>query len=286
MDSGEQDLHQIKSIAMLFKKYSFAILILVSFQNLLAQNNGIYNGGNAAGWTSEGFSQVIANSIFSGGQGQGYFQDMVSMQNNSLIYAGGPSDGNDLGRFSHSTNGRIFAGGQGDGDEVGRFEKETNNSIFAGGIEDGYDKQLFADQTHGEIFVGGSDDGYSSSGLSKLIWTGAVNKDWLVAGNWNLSRPPNRSDQAVIASGAPRYPALNGKLQIGTGSDYTYVCNSLLINSGAELNGNSNSWFVNDIGIIDVSGTMTFYKNPDQYNLNKRASILKVTEGGKIHIIE
>lgn len=260
------------------------LLLLISLE-LQAQNNGIYNGGIAAGWTTEQYSSIVSNSIFTGGQGQGYHHFLFSIESNSSIYAGGPSDGFHVNRYSQTTNGRIFAGGRGDGDDMTQFEQESNNSIFAGGREDGYDRQLFSDQTHGEIFVGGSDDGYSSSGLSKLIWTGAIDKDWLMAGNWNLQRIPTISDQATIAGGAANYPLLTDKLQVGIGDEYIYVCNSLEIFADAELNGTTDAWFENNMGTMEIAGTMTFYKNPNERYINKSNSIISILSGGEIHII-
>ena len=104
---------------------------------LHAQNNAVFNGGQADGWGKAIFAQS-ANSIYSGGIGDGWNRTT----------------------FSQSTN-SIFVGGIGDGWHQSGFA-QPGNQIFNGGIGDGWDSTAFA-QAGNLIYTGGIGDGWSST---------------------------------------------------------------------------------------------------------------------------
>lgn len=118
------------------KKYLLLLLVMNGYLSK-AQNNAIFNGGNADGWSRSGFTQA-GNNIFNGGNGGGWH------------YNG----------FTQSIN-NIFSGGNGDGWSFAAFA-QAGNGIFNGGAGDGWNYALYL-QAGNNIFVGGGGDGWAST---------------------------------------------------------------------------------------------------------------------------
>ncbi len=75
----------------------------------------------------------------------------------------------------------------------------------------------------------------------RFEWDGSDDTDWNLAANWTRNQVPTTSDNIVIPSGMPRYPALN------SGSDA--IVNNLTIESGATLTVPSNQ-------VLDIRGAL------------------------------
>ena len=109
---------------------------------LAAQNNAIFQGGNADGYASGGIAQQVSTAgIFSGGNADGYgrsgFAQTITTPG---IFAGGTADGYARSGFAQpiSTSG-IFSGGSADGYSRGGFAQVSSTTgIFSGGLGDGY----------------------------------------------------------------------------------------------------------------------------------------------------
>lgn len=86
----------------------FAVMLLQAG----AQNNAIFGGGTADGWSSNSVAQAVGN-IFTGGSGDGWAGNNYAQAGNS-IFSGGPGDGWTFSFFAQNGN-AIFGGGQGDG---------------------------------------------------------------------------------------------------------------------------------------------------------------------------
>lgn len=101
------------------------------------------------------------NPIFGGSSADGYSRERISTQSESQIFAGGPDDGYTSSRVSNTGDSDIFTGGADDGYSVGRYAPlPNNNSIFDGGPDDGYAVVRVVPQSNNGIFNGGPDDGY------------------------------------------------------------------------------------------------------------------------------
>ena len=212
-------------------------MLLLIFQGIVnGQNNGIFNGGNLDGFSHVQMKTVTQNIIFKGDFHDGFSVKNYETSTNRLSFKGGNDDGYSIAFVDKSLNNFIFNGGIADGYNFETEQSESNNSIFSGGVNDGFSIENISSESNENIFVGGDGDGYSESKLSKLIWTGAIDKDWLMAGNWNINRTPNVTDYVTVPGGLIRYPVLNGKLLLGKSGEHTYTCSSILIMTGGNVN--------------------------------------------------
>lgn len=144
-----------------------------------AQNNPIFGGGNADGWSRTAYQQA-SNNIHSGGNGDGT-DKVIYLQAGNNIFTGGTGDGWDKASFSQSVS-NIFKGGDGDGWDKASFSQSMSN-IFKGGDGDGWDKASFA-QSANAIFNGGVGDGWDRTAYSKSgnnIFIGGIGDGWASA---------------------------------------------------------------------------------------------------------
>lgn len=81
-------------------------------------------------------------------------------------------------------------------------------------------------------------------------WSGAINSDWNIAGNWDCDLIPSFINNAVVNNVLTTYPILN----IGTAGE----CKDLFINSGSSLNVIDNT--------LNISGTISSNGNFEASN--------------------
>ncbi len=136
------------------------LLLLTSLAAIpsFAQNNAIFNGGDADGINSAAFAQS-SNNIFAGGAGDGT-NTLAFSQAFTNIFNGGLGDGFNNSNFAQATV-NIFNGGLADGWSSANFAQPLNN-IFNGGNGDGWNSIGFA-QAGNDIFNGGIGDGWAST---------------------------------------------------------------------------------------------------------------------------
>lgn len=156
------------------------MMLLMAFcMSCLCQNNPIFKGGNADGWSIIAFQQA-SNNIYIGGNGDGA-DKAVYLQAGSNIFFGGDGDGWNRAIFSQSVN-NIFTGGAGDGWDRTSFSQSANG-IFNGGNGDGWDKAAYAQAANG-IFNGGNGDGWDRTAYSQPgsnIFFGGAGDGWASA---------------------------------------------------------------------------------------------------------
>ena len=115
-----------------------------------AQNNAIFNGGNADGFSINRFTQpdvAANNTVFNGGNADGFSVNSFAQPDvaaNNNLFNGGNADGFTVNCFAQPTvaaNNTVFNGGNADGFSVNCFAQPTvaaNNTVFNGGIADGF----------------------------------------------------------------------------------------------------------------------------------------------------
>jgi hypothetical protein len=225
-----------------------------------------HSGGNKDGYASGGYQNAI--NIFAGSTEDGYHKSSFSNEIN--IFAGGNKDGYKGLLYQNPIS--IFAGGVNDGVDHDDFSNPI--SIFSGGILDGHHKDDFYNNI--SIYSGGEKDGYDLAKLiEKYVWTGAVGTGWNVTDNWRNLQIPDINSKVIIPSGVPNFPFVNaGLMSIGqdvNGGDY--LCNQLLIRTGAELTFRINTE-VENYGNLNIKGTV--------FVLNPTSNTFRNLPGGKI----
>jgi Secretion system C-terminal sorting domain len=137
--------------------------------------NNIFNGGNADGFSINRFTQpdITANNIFNGGNADGFSINCFAQPTvaaNNTVFNGGNADGFSANCFAQPTvaaNNTVFNGGNADGFSANCFAQPTvaaNNTVFNGGIADGFSVNCFAQPTvaaNNTVFNGGNADGFS-----------------------------------------------------------------------------------------------------------------------------
>lgn len=158
------------------KQYKIIALLLMTASFATAQNNAIFNGGSADGWTRNGVTQA-SNNIFVGGAGDGWQYNSFAQAANN-IFKGGDGDGWTFAAYAQTGN-AIFIGGDGDGWANNSF-LQAGNSIFKGGNGDGWSYLTYL-QTGNAIFAGGSGDGWNYLNFlqeSNNVFTGGQGDGW------------------------------------------------------------------------------------------------------------
>lgn len=130
-------------------------VFLLSFIKVNGQNNSIFNGGVADGFSSKNYMQaneaISGNTIFFGGTADGFASKNYTQANAALtgnnIYTGGIADGFALKNYIQGNAGL------------------TGNTVYLGGIADGFAfknyLQASAGLTGNTIFFGGAADGFA-----------------------------------------------------------------------------------------------------------------------------
>lgn len=129
-------------------------------QSTSAQNNAIFAGGNADGFTLSCFLQASGNLIFTGGSADGFDQSRFLQVSNNALFAGGIADGVSQACFLQASQNAIFAGASGDGFEANCFVQLVANNVFGGGSADGFGLACFTMAASNAIFAGGTGDGF------------------------------------------------------------------------------------------------------------------------------
>lgn len=106
------------------------------------------------------FSLAQNNPIFGGNSADGYSHSRTSQESTNSILTGGRDDGFAESRFSNVAESGIIGGGMDDGYSAERYSTPSNNQIFSGGSDDGWDNALTGSISNNSIFDGGPDDGY------------------------------------------------------------------------------------------------------------------------------
>lgn len=145
---------------------------------LQPSGNLIFAGGPADGFVQNCFLQASNNTLFTGGNADGFSQDCFLQPSGNLIFAGGNADGFDQDCFVEPASNGVFAGGNADGFSIACFAMAAQNAIFAGGIADGFDQSCFLLPTGNDIFAGGNSDGFVEGCFlqqnSSLIFAGGI----------------------------------------------------------------------------------------------------------------
>ncbi len=116
------------------KKYFIYCLLMNLFLNSSAQNNPIFGGGEADGFTNNNYLQPGSN-IYTGGEADGWSVTSFT-QPFSNIFSGGDADGWANTNFSQPVY-SIYNGGEADGWAYTIYLQAGNN-IFNGGEADGW----------------------------------------------------------------------------------------------------------------------------------------------------
>jgi hypothetical protein len=261
----------------------FALSIALVNQEINAQNNGVFNGGVGIGWTQGFHNAQNNNPIFQGGKDDGISVSVHTEQSQSPIFAGGSNEGYSISRFEADDHNPIYAGGSDDGVDYKHLQQQSHNSIFFGGSDDGEDHNEQSQQSDNLIFAGGKQDGYSQSRISKLIWTGAMSQDWLMAGNWNVARVPDVGDHVVIPSRLSKYPALEGKMLINQQGGFLYTCRSIDVLKQAEITGTNATWIMN-YGQFNIFGSVVIIGNLGHPSQNLEGGNIFVGGSGLFHL--
>ena len=222
---------------------------------LLGQHSYIFNGGTGMGFVANGTSTPDHNPIFGGALDDGWAIGTHSTKAHNSIHDGGNEDGFDGAAGATTTQSQIFPGGQNDGFDQAGSATIDHHAIWHGGFDDGFAAGLGSTDVHSPIFAGGADDGFDQSGISGTIWTGAVSKDWLLAGNWHNDIVPTVSHHALVPRTAPRFPVLYGLLLIGEPGPHQYTARSVRIAFGASIHGLQESKIINK-GVLEVGGLL------------------------------
>ena len=269
----------IKNLEM--KKYILMMLFYLLFlASSFGQNNYIYNGGQAQGFAFSLSAKVINSSIFSGNSEDGF--NHLTYAVSSQFWSGGSDDG--WGSILFSTNvSSIYAGGLDDGMDFGFFQDDLNGSIFRGHDEDGFSSHIMLSIMDGLVFDGGENDGFGYSEISKLIWDGDLNSDWLMADNWNIPMVPTFSHSVCIPNAVPNYPKLTGVLNIALKEDHTYICSEINIFSGAVVKGLEGTRVVVN-GRLIVLGDLLIKSSGTSLIEGREDGLIQIQSGGIISV--
>lgn len=174
--------------------YWIAIFIGLIGHVAYAQNNAIFAGGIAEGFTQEFFLMPSSNFIFAGGAGDGFGQICALQLSNNQLFAGGNGDGFTNACFIQPSQNAIFAGASGDGFDENCFLQISSNGIFSGGSADGFSVACFAMVAQNLIFSGGDADGFDmdcfSTPFGNDIFEGGIADGYTVACFFQSSNNP------------------------------------------------------------------------------------------------
>ena len=142
------------------KEIKIFLLLLLLNAGTFAQNNAIFFGGSADGWTAQNLVQA-SNNIFKGGSADGWSaQNYLQAGGGGNIFKGGSGDGWDVRNYLQGGGGTIYKGGSGDGWDSKNYI-QSNVSLFKGGFGDGWDSKNYM-QSNVSLFKGGTGDGWAS----------------------------------------------------------------------------------------------------------------------------
>jgi len=179
-------------------KYFSLVIFIFSFcfENIIAQNNAIFYGGDADGFIVSSYTQAdvaVNNSIFNGGNSDGfsvngYTQPDVAV--NNTVFYGGNADG--FSNLSYiqpdvTLNNTVFYGGDADGfSNLSYIQPDAtlNNTVFYGGDADGFSNLTYTQPDialNNTVFYGGDADGFSN--LSYIQPDVALNNTVFYGGN-------------------------------------------------------------------------------------------------------
>jgi len=130
----------------------------------MAQNNAIFNGGNADGYDGNSYTQTSnINNIVSGGNGDGVDKDCYTQTSNiNNITFGGSGDGFDKDCYTQTSNINLTlsAGGDGDGHSKDCYTQASNlNAINLGGDGDGFARDCYTQASNLNAIFNGGDGG-------------------------------------------------------------------------------------------------------------------------------
>ena len=166
----------------MIKKWLF-IFSFFCLSKANAQNNAIFNGGIADGFSLNRFTQPTVstnNTVFNGGNADGFSVNCFAQPTvaaNNTVFNGGTADGFSVNCFAQPTiaaNNTVFNGGNADGFSINCFAQPTvaaNNTVFIGGNADGFSVNCFAQPTiaaNNIVFNGGIADGFAFSCVGSL----------------------------------------------------------------------------------------------------------------------
>jgi hypothetical protein len=252
-------------------------------------------GGNADGFSYDNSGNITINyqQFYSGGGNydgsamndfNGYFYDPL------MVFDGDDGDGWSCGGYDGYVYPLMFTlGGWKDGAAIvssGMISVNNQYYYCRSSIGDGYSWGLYSGGLMPYIYCrGGNGDGFitTSSGIESLgygIWTGYINSDWGLAGNWKHNTIPTSSMNVLIPGGAPYHPVLLDPLAILTGSG-TYFCRRLDIYPGGMLSVHSH---LRVNGILNVEGMLNFEESEINIFTILANGKLSILNGGEVNI--
>ncbi|MEZ4916097.1 MAG: hypothetical protein R2836_03835 [Chitinophagales bacterium] len=128
----------------MIKRITYLIVLMISTSVIVAQNNAIFNGGNADGHDKGCYQQTIPTTVdFGGGDNDGYAKDCY-MQSipQTVAFSGGSNDGHAKDCYMQTIPQTVaFSGGSNDGHAKDCYMQTIPQTItFSGG--NGGDGQL------------------------------------------------------------------------------------------------------------------------------------------------
>ena len=262
-------------------KNRFLFVFLLFQLHLAGQNNYIYNGSGESGFSFNTIHAVSNNSIFEGNTNTGFNKYFYSKFDQNWI--GGIDDGFCQRFFGTLSNNLVYNGSFEDGMDFQTFNQVSENPLHNGGAEDGFDYGHYLSIPSLLTFEGGEGDGFSASGISKLIWDGDLNTDWLMADNWNIPIVPTISHAVCIPSGVPNYPKLSSLLGISFLGTHTYACSDLEIFSDAHVKGIDDIYIIVNSNLI-VHGQLLLKTSNKPKIEAKSKGLIEIKNGGVIRM--
>jgi hypothetical protein len=199
------------------KRIFFTTFYVAIYTGTMAQP--AYRGGIGRGdqFVATGLLVITGSAapqVYTGGSGRGdngLMQGLVVVDGSTAptLYAGGTGRGDNnsfqpLIVISGAVAPNLYAGGSGRGD----FGTDLPLTVITGAAAP-------------DIYRGGLGRGDFASDNTSLVdcnafivWTGAVNNNWSNAANWSCGVVPGPQHRVYILEGRPRYPVINGTVNI------------------------------------------------------------------------
>lgn len=116
-----------------------------------------------------------------------------------------------------------------------------------------------------------------------FIWSGAIDMDWNLPGNWVNNELPNENIDVRIPNGVINFPSIDtGLMSIGGDVNPTsFSCRNLLIESNALITFKSNT-FIENRGLFIVYGRSEILNNNQNVLLNLDDGRIEIKNGGEV----
>ncbi len=112
---------------------------------------------------------------------------------------------------------------------------------------------------HNTLYVGTYGRGLWKASLgagATYTWTGAVNSDWMTAGNWSSTMVPTGANDVIIPN-VTNDPVISNGQMASSNSVVVQANGSLTVQSGGTLNTTTNNFSVDPAGLFDAQNGST-----------------------------